>query len=160
MFASRTLDDCKPLHIALNLRSKRHRRHTRPRFQINRPTHPAAYAGCSLTSRSGRVFGLSDRQNARRIASAAKAAGLGEGYSGHSGRVDMARRMVKNDAPAAAVMRQGRWATVRMVAAYTRNESAAEALRYLSGGARKARLLSPAGISQYEGPLETAHPDR
>lgn len=77
------------------------------------------------------VFGLSDRQIGRRVAALAKAAGLGDGYSGHSGRVGMAQRMVRNGAPAAAVMRQGRWASVRMVAAYTRGEAAGEALRYL-----------------------------
>ena len=77
------------------------------------------------------VFGLSDRQIARRIAGAAKAAGLGDGFSGHSGRVGMAQRMTRHGAPAAAVMRQGRWATVRMVARYTRHEAAGEALRYL-----------------------------
>jgi len=42
----------------------------------------------------------------------------------------MAQRMTRNGAPAAAVMRQGRW-TTRMVARYTRNVTAAEALRYL-----------------------------
>lgn len=77
------------------------------------------------------VFALSDRQIARRIAAAAKAAGLGEGFSGHSGRVGMAQRMTRNGAPAAAVMRQGRWQSPAMVARYTRNESAGEALRYL-----------------------------
>ncbi|MCY4593146.1 MAG: tyrosine-type recombinase/integrase [Alphaproteobacteria bacterium] len=77
------------------------------------------------------VFGLSDRQIARRIAAAAKRAGLGDGFSGHSGRVGMAKRMTRNGAPAAAVMRQGRWSTVRMVARYTRNENAGEALKYL-----------------------------
>ena len=77
------------------------------------------------------VFGLSDRQIARRIAAAAKSAGLGDGYSGHSARVGMAQRMTRNGAPAAAVMRQGRWSTSRMVARYTRNETAGEALRYL-----------------------------
>ena len=77
------------------------------------------------------VFGLSDRQIARRIAAAAKAAGLGDGFTGHSGRVGMAQRMTRNGAPAAAVMRQGRWSTPRMVARYTRNEAAAQALRYL-----------------------------
>jgi len=51
--------------------------------------------------------------------------------SGHSGRVGMAQRMTRNGAPTAATMRQGRWATTRMVARYTRNEPAAEALRYL-----------------------------
>ena len=57
--------------------------------------------------------------------------GLGDGFTGHSGRAGMAQRMTRNGAPAAAVMRQGRWSTVRMVARYTRNESAAEALNYL-----------------------------
>ena len=77
------------------------------------------------------VFDLSDRQIARRVAAMAKLAGLGDGFSGHSGRVGMAVRMTRNGAPAAAVMRQGRWETTRMVSRYTRNETAAEALRYL-----------------------------
>ena len=77
------------------------------------------------------VFGLQGRQIANRIAAVAKAAGLGAGFGGHSGRVGMALRMTRNGAPAATVMRQGRWSTTRMVARYTRNESAGEALRYL-----------------------------
>ena len=80
---------------------------------------------------SVRVFGVTDGQIARRIAAAAAAAGLDGDYRGHSGRVGMAQRMTRNGAPVAAVMRQGRWQTVRMVAAYTRNEAAGEALRYL-----------------------------
>ena len=76
-----------------------------------------------------KVFGLSDRQISRRMA-AAKAAGLGDGYSGHSGCVGIAQRMTQNQAPIAAVMRQGRWESTRMVARYTRNESASEARRY------------------------------
>ena len=82
-------------------------------------------------SGSARVFGISDGQIARRIAAAAAAAGLDGDYGGHSGRVGMAQRMTRNGAPVAAVMRQGRWQTVRMVAAYTRGEAAGEALRYL-----------------------------
>ena len=39
------------------------------------------------------VFGLSMSQISRRVDSMAKAAGLGEGYSGHSGRVGLAIRM-------------------------------------------------------------------
>lgn len=42
-----------------------------------------------------------------------------------------AQRMTRNGAPAAAVIRQGRWATGRMVARYTRGETAGKALRYL-----------------------------
>ncbi len=60
-------------------------------------------------------------RTARRIAAAAKTAGLGNGFSGHSGHVGMAQRMTRNGAPAAAVMRQGRWTTTRMVARYIRH---------------------------------------
>lgn len=77
------------------------------------------------------VFGLSDCQINRRIKAAARQARLGEGYSGHSGRVGMARRMVAKQAPLPVVMQQGRWATSRMVARYTRGESAGAALAYL-----------------------------
>ena len=78
-----------------------------------------------------RVFGLSEQQINRRIKAAARAAGLGEGFSGHSGRVGMARRMTSNGAPLPVVMRQGRWESERMPARYVRNESAGEALAYL-----------------------------
>ena len=77
------------------------------------------------------VFGIEHRQISRRIAAAAKAAGLGEGFSGHSGRVGLAIKMTRNQAPVSAVCRQGRWSSARMVNRYTRNESAGEALRYL-----------------------------
>lgn len=78
-----------------------------------------------------RVWPVSDRTISRPIDQAARGAGLGGGYSGHSGRVGMAMRMTRAGAPIATVMRQGRWSTERMVARYTRNESAGEALRHL-----------------------------
>ena len=77
------------------------------------------------------VFGLSEQQINRRIKAAAQAAGLGDGFSGHSGRVGMARRMTSNGAPLPVVMRQGRWESERMPARYVRNESAGEALSFL-----------------------------
>ena len=77
------------------------------------------------------VIGLSADRIARRIKATAIAADLGEEFSGHSGRVGMARRMTQAGAPAAAVQRQGRWKSPAMVARYTRAESAGEALRYL-----------------------------
>ena len=48
-----------------------------------------------------KVFGLSESQIARRVKAIAKAAGLAdwEFFSGHSGRVGMARRMAQNGAP-------------------------------------------------------------
>ena len=57
-----------------------------------------------------KVFGLSESQIARRVKVIAKAAGLAdwEFFSGHSGRVGMARRMAQNGAPTHEIERQGR----------------------------------------------------
>ena len=57
------------------------------------------------------VFGLSESQIARRVKVIAKAAGLAdwEFFSGHSGRVGIARRMAQNGAPTHEIERQGRW---------------------------------------------------
>ena len=81
-----------------------------------------------------KVFGLSESQIARRVKAVAKAAGLPdwEFFSGHSGRVGMARRMAQNGAPTHEIERQGRWKEGGgMVGRYTRGESAGSALRYL-----------------------------
>ena len=81
-----------------------------------------------------KVFGLSESQIARRVKAIAKAAGLSdwEFFSGHSGRVGMARRMAQNGAPTHEIERQGRWKQGGgMVGRYTRGESAGSALRYL-----------------------------
>ena len=89
---------------------------------------PAGVAG------SAKVFGLSESQIARRVKVIAKAAGLSnwEDFSGHSGRVGMARRMAQNGAPTHEIERQGRWKQGGgMVGRYTRGESAGSALRYL-----------------------------
>ncbi|MDD9994154.1 MAG: tyrosine-type recombinase/integrase [Dehalococcoidia bacterium] len=79
-----------------------------------------------------RVFPLSPSQIARRIKRACQAAGLGDEFSGHSGRIGMARRMAAKGSPDSIIMRQGRWRSPQMVSVYTRGESAGEALRYLS----------------------------
>ena len=83
---------------------------------------------------SKKVFGLSESQIARRVKVIAKAAGLvdWEFFSGHSGRVGMARRMAQNGAPTHEIERQGRWKQGGgMVGRYTRGETAGSALRYL-----------------------------
>ena len=77
-------------------------------------------------------FGLTGEALANRVRAAARAAGLGDGFSGHSGRIGMARRMVAAGAPNAAVRRQGRWKHGDMVARYTRGEVAGEALKCLT----------------------------
>ena len=81
-----------------------------------------------------KVFGLSESQIARRVKAVARAAGLEnwEFFSGHSGRVGMARRMAQNGAPTHEIERQGRWKQGGgMVGRYTRGESAGSVLRYL-----------------------------
>ena len=57
-----------------------------------------------------KVFGLSESQIARRVKVIAKASGLAdwEFFSGHSGRVGMARRMAQNGAPTHKIERQSR----------------------------------------------------
>ena len=73
------------------------------------------------------VFGMSESTIARRVKSAAAAAGLGDQFSGHSGRVGLAQRMTAAGAPAQAVMVQGRWKTAGTVARYTKAISAGAA---------------------------------
>ena len=74
------------------------------------------------------MFGLTGEALANRV----RAASLGGGFSGHSGRIDMARRIVADGAPNAAVQRQSRWKQGDMVARYTRGEMAGEALKWLT----------------------------
>ena len=100
---------------------------------------PAAMDALSAIRPAGvggaeRVFGRSESQIARRVKAIAKAAGLEnwEFFSGHSGRVGMARRMAQNGAPTHEIERQGRWKQGGgMVGRYTRGETAGSALRYL-----------------------------
>ena len=76
---------------------------------------------------SEKIFGLSDSQIDRRVKVIAKAAGLAdwELFSGHSGRVGMARRMAQKGAPTHEIERQGRWKQGGgMLGRYTRGESA------------------------------------
>ena len=80
------------------------------------------------TDPAASVFGLTGETLANRV----RAAGLGEGFCGHSGRIGMAWRMVAAGAPNAAVQDQGRWKHGDMVARYTRGEAAGEALKWLS----------------------------
>ena len=106
-------------------------------------TEPATVAVTDTTARalqdiqpdgadtSTPMFALTGQTLANRVRAAASAAGLGEGFSGHSGRIGMARRMVAAGAPNAAVQNQGRWKHGDMVARYTRGEAAGEALRWL-----------------------------
>ena len=68
------------------------------------------------------IFGLSDDQIARRVKAAAEAAGLGEGFTGHSARVGMAQDLARAGTELPALMTAGRWQSPTMPARYTRAE--------------------------------------
>ena len=83
-----------------------------------------------------RVFRLTPRQMTNRIKAACRTAGLeGDVFSGHSGRVGLARMMSGAGAPTETTMRQGRWKSAEMVRRYTRAETAGAALQWMDGGA-------------------------
>ena len=67
----------------------------------------------------------------------ARAAGLGEGYTGHSGRVGMAQDLARTGVELPALMTAGRWKSSRMPARYTERQAAdrgAVARYYQEGG--------------------------
>ena len=70
------------------------------------------------------MFGLQANQLSKRIKKAAQAAGLGDGFSGHSPRVGMAQDLVRAGVELTSLMTAGRWRTPAMPAHYTRNETA------------------------------------
>lgn len=71
-----------------------------------------------------KVFGMSTRHIGNRVRTAAKAAGLGDGYTGHSGRVGMAQDLVKSGVELPALMTAGRWKSSKMPARYTERQAA------------------------------------
>ena len=96
-----------------------------------------------------RVFGLrSGRAISNRLAAMAKAAGLGEGFSGHSPRVGMAQDLTAAGVGLTAIMVAGRWKSERMPAYYGRAEDAGRGAvaRFYGGGEgeeRGRRYISP-----------------
>ena len=53
----------------------------------------------------------------------AQAAGLGKGFSGHSGRVGMAQDLAATGVELPALMTAGRWKSAKMPARYTERDS-------------------------------------
>ena len=85
------------------------------------------------------VFGLRPNQIAMHIKQAASAAGLGDGFSGHSPRVGMARDLARAGIEMTSLMNAGRWRTATMPAHYTRNEAAGKgAVAQFHGYSRRA----------------------
>ena len=87
------------------------------------------------------VFELSPQQIGRRVNAAAKAAGLGEGFTGHSGRVGMAQDLANTGTELPALMTAGRWKNSKMPARYTERQAAGRALS--PDITRKAKIRLP-----------------
>ncbi len=88
------------------------------------PTMAALELICRAKAATDSVFGLRPNQISRRIKQAAHAAGLGDGFSGHSPRVGMARDLARVGIELPSLMNAGRWRSPAMPAHYTRNETA------------------------------------
>ena len=91
---------------------------------LSAPTMVALELICRAKAAKDSVFGLRPNQISRRIKQAAQAAGLGDGFSGHSPRVGMARDLARVGIELPSLMNAGRWRSPAMPAHYTRNESA------------------------------------
>ena len=81
-------------------------------------------AGFAVVDPSTPVFGLSASQIGRRVNAAAKPAGLGDGFTGHSGRVGMAQDLAATGVKLPALMNAGRWKSPKMPARYTERQAA------------------------------------
>ena len=84
------------------------------------------------------VFGLHPKTIGRRIAEAARAAGMVGAFRGHSARVGMARDLARAGEELPALMTAGRWRSSEMVARYIAHESAGR-------GAISSRVLTQLG---------------
>ena len=87
------------------------------------------------------VIGLSGSQIGRRMRAMCIAAGLGDGFTGHSGRVGMAKDLRASGAEIAELMDAGRWKTAQMVGRYTKEEEAARGViaKYYEKEGRRLR---------------------
>ena len=97
-----------------------------------------------MSSGEDSVFGLMPNGISTRIKEAARAAGLGEGYSGHSSRVGMARDLARAGTELTRLMTAGRWRSPRMPALYTRNETVARGAVAQYYGGRQRRVVKTA----------------
>ena len=79
-----------------------------------------------LLDRNAKIFGMTARHIGNRVRAAAEAAGLGDGFTGHSGRVGMAQGLVKSGVELPALMTAGRWKSSNMPARYTERQAAAQ----------------------------------
>ena len=105
-------------------------------------------------SAEARVFGLrTGRSISNRLSAMAKAAGLGDGFSGHSPRVGMAQDLAAACTELPALMVAGRWKSARMPAHYASAEFAGRGAvaRYYGMAAKEAGHGQPGKTGTSEG---------
>ena len=104
------------------------RRRARSCTSVRRPPRPwwpsCRGGGVAVVDPSTPVFGLSASQIGRRVNAAAKAPGLGDGFTGHSGRVGMAQDLAASGVELPALMTAGRWKSSKMPARYIERQAA------------------------------------
>ena len=117
----------------VSIRSSKTNRTGRPEVVSVTPSTVQALAAIRPVDHNpqDRIFRITSRQISNRIQHAARQAGLGTGFSTHSGRVGLARNMAANGAPINITMLQGRWKKADTVARYTRAEDAGAALAWI-----------------------------
>ena len=84
----------------------------------------ASAAGRAAPAPEDQLLDLSPSQAGRRIAAAARAAGIEGRITGHSGRIGLATELVTRGASTADTMLAGGWKTSRMVARYAAGATA------------------------------------
>ena len=94
-----------------------------------RALHEIQPDGANHPLSEGSVFWLTGEALTNLVRDAAKAAGLGDGFTG---RIGMARRMVAAGASIAVVQHKGPWRHGDMVARHTKGEVASQALTGLT----------------------------
>ena len=81
-------------------------------------------AAQDLLDSGASVLGMTTRNIGMRVTAAAKAAGLGESFTGHSGRVGMAQDLAAAGVELPALMNAVRWKSSKMPARYTERQAA------------------------------------
>ena len=99
----------------------------------------------ALVDPERKVIGLSASQIGRRVRRICMEAGLGDGYTGHSGRVGMAQDLSAAGAELPELMEVGGWKSSEMVAKYTKAQRAERGVMARYHG-RKGKRLKDDGL--------------
>lgn len=128
---------------------------------VSRPTMDDLGSLRQIASERASIFGLSRDQISRRIKRAAREAGLGDGFSGHSPRVGMAQDLARAGTELPRLMTAGRWRSPRMPALYIRNETAARgAVAQYYGAASESRPTQSGRIGRDAENRRKSHSER